>query len=57
MDDDRIMIRPILDEGLVPVTPEEEVRWLLARGQIMTLTRDGVRYRVLEPGERGEPDA
>lgn len=40
------------DSGLVPITPEEEARYLMVYGRIMVLERDGVRYRVLAPEER-----
>lgn len=43
------------NSNLVPITSEEEARWLMAHGTIFTLTRDGVRYRVIDPFERGEP--
>lgn len=36
----------------MPITPEEEARWLMAHGSIMTLTRDGIRYRIIDPWER-----
>lgn len=29
----------------------------MAHGSIMTLTREGVRYRVIDPWERGEGTA
>lgn len=41
---------------LVPITLEEEARWLITYGKIATLTdQDGRRWRVLEPWEDGAP--
>jgi uncharacterized protein YcaQ len=44
------------DSALVPITPGEAFAWMFARGRVMTIERDGVLYRVLEPEERHHPE-
>lgn len=60
---DRLMAEaPLLAEitrlppggNLVPITVEEAAYWLTRHGQIMTLTRDGQTFRVVDPWERGD---
>lgn len=42
------------DSNLVPISVEEAAAWLVAHGSVLTLTRDGRMFRVIDPWERGD---